>query len=74
MLCALPGTEEALSASILAAIEERINNSERKRAFVQTMERKLQMEPKGRFKPGQRCTECCYRSWSTTALWLALFL
>lgn len=68
MLCSVPGTEEALSASTPAAKEEKIKNSDRKRAFVQTMERKLQMEPKGRFKPGQRCTECSYRSWSTIVL------
>lgn len=74
MLCAVPGTEDALSASAPAVKEERIKSSERKRACVQTRERKLQRESKGRFKPGQRCTECCYRSWSTIVLWLALFL
>lgn len=74
MLSAAPGTEAVLSASTPAAKAGRVKNSQRKRAHVQTRERKLQRDAEGRFKPGQRCTESCYRSWSTTDPWLALFL
>lgn len=74
MPSAVPGAEALPSAFTPAAKGGGIKNSDRKRAHVQMRETDLQSDAEGRLKPGQRFTESCYSSWSSTVPWLTLSL